>query len=38
MMELGIKRESRKEYVDMIAAMLILQEYLDNRGMKAKTE
>ena len=38
MMELGIKRENRKEYVDMIAAMLILQEYLDNRGMKAKTE
>lgn len=29
MMELGIRRENRKEYVDEIAAMLILQGYLD---------
>lgn len=31
MMEAGIRRENRKEYVDMIAAQIILQEYLDNR-------
>jgi len=29
MMESGIRREDRKEYVDEIAAMLILQGYLD---------
>ena len=29
MMEAGIRREHRKEYVDMIAATLILQGYLD---------
>jgi putative Holliday junction resolvase len=29
MMETGIRRENRKEYVDEIAAMLILQGYLD---------
>lgn len=29
MMELGIRRENRREYVDEIAAMLILQGYLD---------
>ena len=29
--ELGIKGRERKEYVDMIAAQVILQEYLDNR-------
>ena len=29
MMEAGIRREHRKEYVDMIAASLILQGYLD---------
>ena len=31
MMEAGIRRENRKEYVDMIAAALILQGYLDSR-------
>ena len=31
MMEAGIRREHRKEYVDMIAAQIILQDYLDNR-------
>lgn len=31
MMEAGIRRENRKEYVDMIAATLILQGYLDSR-------
>lgn len=29
--EAGIKREHRKEYVDMIAAQIILQDYLDNK-------
>lgn len=32
MMEAGIRREHRKDYVDMIAAALILQGYLDLRG------
>ena len=31
MMEAGIRRERRKEYVDKIAASLILQGYLDSR-------
>ena len=31
MKEVGIRRENRKEYVDMIAAQIILQDYLDNR-------
>lgn len=31
MMETGIRRENRKEYVDEIAAMLILQGYLDSK-------
>ena len=30
MMEAGIRRENRKDYVDMIAASLILQGYLDS--------
>lgn len=38
MMEAGIRRENRKEYVDKIAAALILQGYLDYRGMQAKKE
>lgn len=29
MMEAGVRRENRKEYVDKIAATLILQDYLD---------
>lgn len=32
MMEAGIRRENRKDYVDMIAATLILQGYLDRRN------
>ena len=32
MMEAGIRRENRKDYVDMIAATLILQGYLDLKG------
>lgn len=34
MMEAGVRRENRKEYVDMIAATLILQGYLDRRNME----
>ncbi len=37
MMEAGIRRENRKEYVDMIAASLILQGYLDYKSMQANT-
>lgn len=38
MMEAGIRRERRGEYVDKIAAALILQGYLDRRAMKAEEE
>lgn len=39
MMEMGIRRENRKEYVDEIAAMLILQGYLDHkRFLKEQSE
>ena len=31
MMNAGVRRENRKDYVDMIAATLILQGYLDRR-------
>lgn len=34
MMEAGIRRENRKEYVDMIAATFILQGYLDKKRME----
>ena len=34
MMEAGIRREERKEYVDKIAAVFILQGYLDYRTNK----
>ncbi|MBQ7839384.1 MAG: Holliday junction resolvase RuvX [Lachnospiraceae bacterium] len=34
MMEAGIRRENRKEYVDKIAAVFILQGYLDEMAMK----
>lgn len=30
MMEAGVRREERKEYVDMLAAVFILQGYLDS--------
>ena len=33
MMEVGVRRENRKEYVDKIAATLILQGYLDRRSL-----
>ena len=32
-MEAGIRREKRKDYVDMLAAEFILQGYLDNMAM-----
>lgn len=32
MMEAGIRRENRKDYVDQIAASFILQGYLDYKG------
>lgn len=34
MIEAGIRREKRREYVDKIAAVLILQGYLDRRNMQ----
>lgn len=33
MKEAGLRREKRKDYVDMIAAELILQGYLDSRSL-----
>lgn len=33
MMEIGVRRENRKKYVDEIAAALILQGYLDSLSM-----
>ena len=38
MMEAGIRRENRKNYVDMIAATLILQGYLDYKSMQSKEQ
>ena len=38
MMEAGIRRENRKNYVDMIAATLILQGYLDYKSMHKNEE
>lgn len=34
MMEAGLRREERKEHVDKLAAVFILQGYLDRRSMK----
>lgn len=34
LIEANVRRENRKEYVDKIAAVLILQGYLDYRGMR----
>lgn len=36
MMEAGIRRENRKEHVDKIAAVFILQGYLDRKNMERK--
>ena len=38
MMEAGIRRENRKDYVDVIAATLSLQGYLDRRNNEKKKE
>lgn len=38
MMEAGIRRENRKDYVDMIAATLILQGYLDCNVSQKQTQ
>lgn len=38
MIEAGIRREKRRDYVDKIAAALILQGYLDRRADKKKEE
>ena len=38
MMEMNIRRENRKDYVDEIAAIFILQGYLDYLAMQSKTE
>lgn len=37
MMESGIRREHRREHVDRIAAVLILQGFLDRRAMEKNT-
>ena len=36
MIEVGVRRENRKDYVDKIAAILILQGYLDRRSNSAE--
>lgn len=38
MMEAGIRREHRRDYVDSIAAALILQGYLDLRRERARSQ
>lgn len=38
MMEAGIRRENRKDYVDMLAATFILQGYLDRRSNEKKAK
>lgn len=38
MMEAGIRRENRKEHVDKLAAVFILQGYLDERAMRKEQE
>lgn len=38
MIEAGLRREERKENVDMVAAVLILQGYLNFRALKEETE
>lgn len=34
LMETGVRREHRKEYIDQIAAVFILQGYLDRKSMR----
>ena len=38
MMEAGVRREDRKEYVDKIAATIILQGYLDHKNNQQKNQ
>jgi putative Holliday junction resolvase len=38
MTEVGIRREDRKQYVDKIAAMIILQDYLNSLSLEPKGE
>ena len=38
LIESGVRRENRKKYVDQIAAVFILQEYLDYLDKKSKEE
>lgn len=38
MMEAGIRRENRKEHVDKLAAVFILQGYLDEKAMRRDQE
>ena len=38
MIEAGIRREHRKDYVDMIAATFILQGYLDFKAKQARQD
>ena len=37
MMESGVRREDRRKYVDKLAAVYILQGYLDHEGMKGRS-
>ena len=37
-METGVRRENRKQYLDQMAAVLILQGYLDRSNMMSKEE
>ena len=36
--EAGVKKEERRKYVDKLAAVIILQDYLDNRGQERNVE
>lgn len=36
LMESNVRREDRKKYVDQLAAVYILQGYLDSEGMRLK--
>ena len=38
LIEAGVRRENRKEYVDMLAAVYILQGYLDSLERKKNDE
>jgi putative Holliday junction resolvase len=38
LIESGVRRENRKKYVDQIAAVFILQEYLDHMSEQSKEE